>query len=281
MALRTRPFLVFSSVGAQSCHPLWLQGERNFDLALVDYEPGGSRPLQPDPWLWQRPGTKWPNFDFLVEQWPEISEYAAIAVFDDDLHLSGGDISRLFGLFEEHQLWLAQPSLRLDSAFSWTFTLQRPYLTLRYSGFVENGLTLLRGADLARLRPAFALARSGYGLDWALPQLLHAPHGKVAVIDEVACYHPPRSSSLDRHWDREEQALQGEQLCAQLGVECLDPEEFGFVLNERGRAWAAEASSEIVYAAAHRFVLHQMRHQIEKFRPPPGKGPTKSKTPPC
>jgi hypothetical protein len=260
---------------------MWLQEGGNFDVALVDYEVGGC--LEPDPAyrLWQRCGTKWPNLDYLIETWPSLCDYRAVAVFDDDLCLSGAQISRAFELFEQHQLWLAQPSLRLDSAFSWTFTLQRPYLSLRYTGFVENGLTLMRGADLMSLRHVFRQALSGYGLDWALPQLLRAPAGKVAVLDEVACYHPPRPSALDRHWDRSEQARQGQELCQQLGVDCLDPEEFGFVLNERGQAWAREASAEVVYAAAHRFVLHQMRHQIEKFRPLPGKAQTKSKNPPC
>jgi len=282
MAEPARPFLVFSSVGPQSRHRLWLQDKGNFDVALVDYEPGGSCTPQPEEYrLWQRPGFKWPNLDYVLEVWPEISEYAAVAVFDDDLCLTAETISRTFELFEEHQLWLAQPSLRWDSDFSWTFTLQRPYLTLRHTGFVENGLTLLRGVDLPRLRSAFALARSGYGLDWALPQLLKAPVGKVAVLDEVVCYHPPRNSALDRHWDRDEQALQGIELCQKLGVEALDPQEFGFVLNESGRRWAAESSPEIVYAAAHRYVLHQMRQVIEKFRPLPGKAPAKSNTQPC
>jgi hypothetical protein len=86
---------------------------------------------------------------------------------------------------------------------------------------------------------------------------------------------------LDRHWDRDEQALQGIELCQKLGVEALDPQEFGFVLNESGRRWAAESSPEIVYAAAHRYVLHQMRQVIEKFRPLPGKAPAKSNTQPC
>ncbi|MBT9583925.1 hypothetical protein IV102_11325 [bacterium] len=281
MALHRRPFLVFSSVGKQSCHPLWMQEVGNFEMALVDYEPAGSCLPDPRIRLWQRCGTKWPNLDFVIEQWPEITQYEAVAVFDDDLRLSGADISRAFELFQQHQLWLGQPSLRLDSHFSWTFTLQRPYLSLRYSGFVENGLTILRGCDLHRLRRAFGLARSGYGLDWALPQLLQAPRGKIAVLDEVACYHPPRVSSLDGRWDRQEQARQGEELCRTLGVESLEPEEYGFVLNASGQAWAAQASPEVVYAAAHRYVLHQMRHEIEKFRPIPGKAQAKSKRPPC
>ncbi len=64
MAVRTRPFLVFSSVGQQSCHALWMQGEGNFDVALVDYEPAGSCLPDPRVRLWHRSGTKWPNLEF-------------------------------------------------------------------------------------------------------------------------------------------------------------------------------------------------------------------------
>ena len=100
------------------------------------------------------------------------------------------------------------------------------------------------------------------------------------MLDEVACYHPARQSALDLCWDREEQVRQGEQLCHRWGIQAMQPQEFGYVLNESGQRWADQANPAIVYAAAHRFVLHQMRHVIEKFRPIPGKAPPESKNPP-
>ncbi len=238
----------------------WLQGRVNFDLALVDYE---SEPcwLADSRWtLLHHHGTKWPNFEHYLNCFPGAQQYQGIAVLDDDLQVSGDELSQAFELFQYHQLWLAQPSLRPGSAYSWAFTLQRPYLRLRYTSFVENGLTLLRGQDLQRLRPAFGLARSGYGLDWALPQLLGAGSEQVAVLDEVAVYHPPRDSSLDKVWQRQEHRQHGLELCQALGVAPLAPQEFGYVLNAAGQRWAQECGDpEVVYTAATRFVHHQSR----------------------
>ncbi len=269
MAESARPFLVVSSVGPDSRHPQWLQGRRGFDLALIDY--AGGCPESPDYRLWRRKGAKWPNLAYLSEVWPHLRGYAAVAVLDDDLQLDGVALDRAFELFEQHGLWLAQPSLRLDSAFSWTFTLQRPYLALRFTGFVENGLTLLRGQDIAPLTEVFAQAQSGYGLDWILPRLLKVPARKVAVLDEVCAFHPPRHPALDQHWSRAEQERHGLELCRRYGVKPLDPSEEGFVLNARGRAWEAQGTpAEVIYATAHRFVLHQMTSVIQKFRPRSG-----------
>jgi len=264
-----KPFLVFSSVGPDSRHPGWQRGGRTFDLALVDY--AGGCPESPEYRLWRREGTKWPNLAYLAEAWPELLDYSAVAVLDDDLEITGEALDRAFELFQEHGLWLAQPSLRLGSAFSWTFTLQRPYLSLRFSGFVENNATLLRGQDLPGLLPLFAQTLSGYGLDWILPQLLQAPPRRVAVLDDICAFHPPRRPALDQLWTRQEQERQGLELCRRLGARPLEPSEDGFVLNARGRAWVAQgATPELVYASAHRFVLHQMASVIATFKPRPG-----------
>lgn len=257
-----KPFLVVSSVGESSRHSDWLEGADNFDMALVDY--AGGCPESPDYRLWRRAGTKWPNFDFLLEVWPEAAEYAAIAVLDDDLVIDGAALGRMFEVFQEQQLWLAQPSLRGDSAYSWAFTLQRPYLLLRYNAFVENNFTVLRGQDCPALRPAFAQTRSGYGLDWALPQLLRAPAGRVAVIDEVCGYHPPRACTLG---DRNQHADEGDELCSRLGVTPLQPLETGFLLNQSGLRWAERGTSEReIYTAASRFAYSQMSHTFVPHR---------------
>ena len=260
-----RPYLVFSSVGQSSCHLQWLRGRAHFDVALVDYV--GLCPASDEYFLWRRTGTKWPNLAYLLKHWPGIREYRVIAVLDDDLRIDGQSLETAFGLFERYQLWLAQPSLRLDSQFSWTFTLQRPYLRLRYSGFVENGLTFLRGEHLDVLAPVFEAAGSGYGLDWVLPQVLEAPPRRVAVLDEICAFHPPRVSALDQRWTREQQAEQGLALCRAFSAQPLKPSETGFELNARGQAWVEEgATPELVYASAHRYVLSRMESVIKTFR---------------
>lgn len=269
MAVRPGSCLVFSSVGQHSSHSRWLKGARRFDLVLVDYE--GNCPEAPDYKLWRRAGTKWENLAFLAEVWPALQEYDVVACLDDDLVLDGPALQAVFEVILEHDLRLAQPSLRLDSAFSWSFTLQRPFLKLRFVGFVENGLTFFRGRDLACLLPVCRQARSGYGLDWVLPKLLQAGPRSVAVVDEVCAYHPARPSDLDRRWSREQQRQQGLELCQQFGAEELEPSEAGFILNARGQAWVEQGGTpELVYAAAHRFVLHEMGPVLRTFRPVKG-----------
>lgn len=267
MAKSSRPFLVFSSVGPDWRAEPWLRGRSRFDLAVVDY--AGACPESEQYRLWRRPGSKWQNLAYLCQQ-EELHGYAAVAVLDDDLQIEGEALETAFRLFLRHGLWLAQPSLRIDSQFSWSFTLQRPYLSLRYTGFVENGLTILRGQDLPRLLPVLAQTESGYGLDWVLPQFLGVPPRGVAVLDEVCAFHPRRQPALDAHWTRQEQEQQGLELCRRFGASPLEPSEHGFVLNARGLEWVAQGGiPEEIYATAHRFVLHQAGPVIRTFRNAP------------
>jgi len=236
---------------------------------MVDY--AGECPESADYLLWRRTGTKWPNLAYLAEIWPELYKYSAVAVLDDDLEISGESLNRAFELFQEHGLWLAQPSLQLGSFFSWSFTLQRPYLSLRFSGFVENNATMLRTQDLPGLLALFSETLSGYGLDWILPQILQAPPRTVAVIDEISVFHPARRPALDQLWSRAEQRRQGLDLCRRYQARPLEPSEHGFVLNARGQTWVAQgATPELVYATAHRFVRHQMASVIDTFGTTPG-----------
>ena len=110
--------------------------------------------------------------------------YDAIWTPDDDLSISTDDINRLFAVFHEFQLDLAQPAM---VEANYPIHYPHPFSRLRYVAFVEIGLTLFRRSVLLELLGTFKLTRSGWGLDLLWAQRLLGR--RVAVIDEAIVRH--------------------------------------------------------------------------------------------
>jgi hypothetical protein len=86
-------------------------------------------------------------------------------------------------------LELAQPSLSLDSYFSWGITVQIPTTQLRWTNFVETMVPCFKATLLVRCLPTLIRYISGWGLDWVWPRLADAEARKVAIIDRIAVTH--------------------------------------------------------------------------------------------
>ncbi len=209
------PNLVFSSVGDRSRHQLWIDGtSRNFDLFLYSYGTEGADFSADAEFFLQRAGTKTENFcHFFRSQTDRIANYENVFIVDDDIVIETASLNRMFDLFDDYRLWLAQPAYTPDSWISWPITQQDPSTVLRFTNFVEVGVMLFRGALLNRVIGAMARSRSGWGLDMVLSHLLGDPTDRIAILDSVPCTHPSRADSeMDRVMSREEMEAEGRQL---------------------------------------------------------------------
>lgn len=187
-----RQFLVVLRAGDRSLHPQWLSGEpRNWDLALSYYGDSPERFRGHYEYLHRCPGSKWEGLtDFMRVNHALVRDYEYVWFPDDDLLASAPVISRFFDVCAANQFTLAQPSLDLQSYYSFPITLQRPHCRFRYTDFVEIMAPCFRVADLPLFVPTFSVNSSGWGLKWVWwSQAQRLASRRFAIVDETAVLH--------------------------------------------------------------------------------------------
>lgn len=250
--------LVIASVGDRSRHQQWLQGREkpDFHLWLVYYGNTPGRYIADGAHYLQRPGGKWHNIFALTEA-VDWSDYNFIFTPDDDLQMSVEAVNGLFRLASKYRLKLAQPAFTWDSLARWNITLVRPFLTLRWTNFTENGATLFSGDAFRLCRPTFHKSLSGFGLDLWWPRLLNYPENEIAILDEIPICHPPGESELDRLLPRETHRLEGDKLLK--GLDLQPVREYGFLLNKSGREMEASGKTDTaIRSLAEKVVRRQL-----------------------
>ncbi|MBD0381587.1 DUF707 domain-containing protein [Paenibacillus sedimenti] len=188
-------FLVIGRVGDTSLHQEWLQPAKykNFDLCLSYFGSTPGRYAKECDFYHEIPGLKWPTVKDTIAAFGDgIYHYDAIWMPDDDISANAYDINRMFKIFMEQGLELAQPALTPDSYFGHGITVQNPNYFLRYSHFIEPMVPLYSRETFQKLLPTFEKSESGWGLDFVWPKLLGFPYKKLAVIDDVTVKHTRR-----------------------------------------------------------------------------------------
>ena len=185
-----RDFLVVARVGDRSLHPKWLDGARNWDLALSCFgtvPPAGAA----DCVLVEHvAGPKWaPLHDLITRNAELIARYRYVLLPDDDLLFSAAALSRFFDLCVHNNFAIAQPSLDYQSYYSHPITVRRPLLSFRTTDFVEVMTPCFRRDILQELLPSLVASSSGWGLDDVWPQLLAGRGERLAIVDEVSVTH--------------------------------------------------------------------------------------------
>ncbi len=218
---------------------MWTEGGHpGFDLALYDYASDSGRYAAGTVAHLARAGTKFENLVHFHRTSGEVlARYRYVLLLDDDIEIDASSIERLFGVMRDHDLWLAQPAYTPDSHVRWPITVAVPGLLLRYTDFVEVGVSAFEVSALARVIDTIAESRSGWGLDMVYSQLLGDPHDRIAVIDSVTCRHPDRAEpEMDRVMSRQEMQAEGRLLLDRYrGGMWLEPRVYASV--PLRRAW--------------------------------------------
>lgn len=185
-----RDYLIVARVGDKSLHPLWLAGQRNWDLALSCFGTWPPERMQDCVVAEHVVGPKWgPLHDFIARHADLIAGYRYVLLPDDDLLFSSEEMSRFFSICARHGFAVAQPSLDYDSFYSHPITIRRPLLSYRITDFVEVMAPCFRRDSLMKALPTFLASSSGWGIDDVWPGLLGGGQERFAIVDEVSVTH--------------------------------------------------------------------------------------------
>lgn len=217
----SRRNLVISPIGDDSVHASWLsnRAERTFDVFLIYYGNREGFGRQDADHYLGREGFKWELLDHAARQHRDILQrYDRIWCPDCDVRADTPAVNRLFELFDEYGLQLAQPAI-VAGEVSYRFLRKRSGVVLRYSPFVECMCPLFTREALFTVLPTFLESRSGWGLDWIWPRYFEPC--QIAVLDAVGVEHTGKLSRGESY-----------QNLAKLGI---DPrEEFDRVMARHG-----------------------------------------------
>ena len=184
-------YLLISRVGPLSLHPAWLgsTGDRGFDVLLSAYHADVPVPSEQGVFFEHRPGSKVRGYaDVLHAHADLISRYDYVALFDDDLLITSGDLRRLFDIVSAYRLKIAQPALTHDSHFTFGALLSDAGFRLRFVNYIEMMCPIFRTDVLNEIQPLFSMGyESGIDLIWC--NLVAASPQDFAVIDEICVRH--------------------------------------------------------------------------------------------
>jgi len=187
-----RPYLVILRCGRGSLHPLWLEGERNWDFVLCPYQDVPPEPaaiLPPE----TVPGQKWSGLFRLLSDWPGWREYDYIWLPDDDLLADGATINRLFDLSAKFSTNISAPALSEDSYYSHPTTMKNFRYAARSVTFIEIMMPCFKREILEQLLPVIGESTTGFGwgLDYVWPHLLG--YRGLMIFDSITVRHTRKS----------------------------------------------------------------------------------------
>lgn len=185
-------FLIVLRAGDTSIHKEWLEPstDKNFDLFIDYFGDKDNMFIEDSDYYMASKGLKWPGTFALIEGYKNIVfHYSAVWFPDEDLSTNATNISRMFNLFSDYNLMMAQPALTRDSYYSHNITLKREGTILRYTNFVEVMAPIFSMEALKKCYSTFSKSVSGWGLDFIWPKALGYPSDKIAIIDETPIKH--------------------------------------------------------------------------------------------
>jgi hypothetical protein len=238
--------LVFTSAGDRSNISRWLTGRRNFDLWISYYGDEPGRYADVADFYNARRDAKFGNLKFVYDTWPDLlASYDSVLVTDDDVVISGAQMSRLFDLRDELDLWLLQPAFSPLGKISWDITRAQWGCRLRFTNFVETTCPLFRKDKLDAFMRVFDPVLFGIGTDWWFMDSLGKDKdidGKVAIVDAITCINPwDRSKGGVREFDRlqsqSDSELVWDMVRAKYGVDRRPLRQFGRISKRAPARW--------------------------------------------
>lgn len=183
-----RPNLVFVRAGAKSLHRGLIAGDpkRNWDCCVSWYIDPQEEAIAED--YVTGGDNKFDAFRAYYLADPAHRAYRRYLLLDDDVAFSPGDISRLFDICDEHDLYLCQPSLRHGTNCNHHVTLWNPFCRVRRTRFIEVMVPCFSKAAVDDLLDSFMLSRSTWGIDYAWGSLLR-DRSLISVVDAIRVDH--------------------------------------------------------------------------------------------
>lgn len=227
--------LLITTFGEYNHIDSWLDGERNYDVALInyDYHEVPSDLIGKCIYLDSFHTFKYPGlWDALWDE-PRLLRYDYFFMPDEDILLTSGDINTLFDKMRTLNLDLAQPSIeRSDISFpSWELFVHKEGLDIVMTNFVEVMCPLFSRSALGKCLETFKKSQSGWGLDLVWPHLIGDTGNNIAVINSVVAKHTRKIKEGELYLELERKRIspsrERRQLMQEYGVKSIDIKEHG------------------------------------------------------
>jgi hypothetical protein len=230
--VKRKDYLVFSSVGKQSCYKMWVGSDKNYDLAFYLFEDNPNFNPKGVDYIWYRKGFKFPNFyDFYKKYRDIILSYKAIWIADDDLEISSMNINHMFEVFSKYNLKLGQPAYSKQSNYFWKILRTNGNKEVNYTNFVENGCIIIKPDFVPNIIDVCGhqYIKTGWGSDFIFIKKIKDKYKKlyphVGVINKITVYHPGSNaySSLNKRIPRRKHKIWGNKLLKAFNTEKFRP----------------------------------------------------------
>ena len=187
--------LVVVRCGKSSLHKKWIEDWRadcGWDLLCVNYDESDHiGTVESNTFQLPIAPTKHSFMNGLLSlKSNEFLEFEYIWFPDDDISISGAEITRFFKLCRENNIALAQPSLTIDSHISHPVTCKHEGFTWRRTNFVEVMAPCFSRAAWSKLAqwPRFN-SLSGWGVETYWAKILSPLTHKYLIFDNVSMTH--------------------------------------------------------------------------------------------
>jgi len=188
--------MVFSSVGDNTIfYRNWESKLMNYDIYIIYYGDNDilfKKYEQFVKFAEKRKGSKFQNFKYFYDKYPEIIEdYDQFFILDDDILIDAYSINQMFDISNKYKLKICAPSFSESSKISWDITKHIPNAILSYTNFVEVNCPLFSIDALHNLMRYLHYGLIGWGIDilmiWA--NGLYNTN-KYAIIHKITCINP-------------------------------------------------------------------------------------------
>lgn len=248
--------LVVVRAGDASLHPTWLQGPESpeFDLVVSYYgdDPSAHRSNVEN--RIDQKGGKWDGLAALFAARPDLLDaYDYFWLPDDDIAADSRTINGIFAAMAAHALELAQPSLTLDSYYTYITYLRCRGFALRYSTAIEIMAPCLSAGLLRRVLPLVANSPSGWGLDPVWTRMNADNRHKSAILDDWPVRHTrPLGGPLYHNMAKKGRSAWDDlaTMRSHFGVSRLYPMIYA-ARDARGGAWGNQAALGLRMALAY------------------------------
>ena len=193
--------LVFTSAGDKTdFHNLWIGDNQKYDVMVVYYGKNDSKYnsyAKKADYILKRKGSKFQNFHYIYENYPEIiNKYDRFFILDDDIIFNVEDINKMFELSKKYNFKICGPTFKNtpECKISHPVTKTQNKNQFRYTNFIEVNVPLFNREALDKLMKYYDPVLIGWGIDylfiWA-----NGINSKdsFALVDSVTCINPQDS----------------------------------------------------------------------------------------
>jgi hypothetical protein len=188
--------LLITTIGTYNHLDVWLNGNRNFDVAIINYSGCDIPQEQKIKCVYYNSFStfKYPGIAEAFFKKPSLLEYDYFWMPDEDIYLPAEKISQLFDKMNIIGLDLAQPSVEnsAKSFPSWKIFEHKLNVDIIYTNFIEIMCPVFSRAALDRCLETFRKSLSGWGLDIVWTKLVGDNDTNIGILNDIVVKHTRR-----------------------------------------------------------------------------------------